>query len=54
MFYIHIKPSMTQNNYTPKDAVEAPSHFFKLVNYIPTAGILVVRAGVTEFSFVAA
>ncbi len=54
MFYIHIAPSMTQNNIAPKEAIDAPSHFFKLVNYIPTAGILVVRAGVTEFAFIAA
>ncbi len=54
MFYIPIQASMTQDNTTPKEAVDAPSHFYKLINYIPTAGILVVRAGVTEFTFTAA
>ena len=54
LIYIRMQSSMTQYNAVSKDIVEAPSHFYKLTNYIPTRGILIVRAGVTEFSFVAA
>lgn len=54
MFYIHIHTSMTQENTAPKEVTDAPAHLFKLVNYIPTGGVLIVRKGVTEFPFVAA
>lgn len=51
MPYIPIKPSITEDKSIPRESTDSPSHFYLIKNYIPTAGILVVREGVSEFSF---
>ena len=49
--YIPIVPSFTEDKSTPRESTDSSSHFYLIKNYIPKGGILVVRAGVTEFSF---
>ncbi len=53
--YITIKGTMSLDTYHDRaDPSTAPGEFAALINYIPVPMGLVVRAGVTEFSFVAA
>ena len=51
MEYILIQPKYTEDKSTPKNVVDAPSHLYEIINYIPTGGILETREGVTEFTF---